>query len=105
MHSFDNSYSQEDEEMILDENENLVTRPSSGENLDDSFGNFSLNQQTQFEKRNFFKLVPGDNIYRIMPPMFDSREKGLWAYYYSDHFGFVDSKGMKRKFLHLPHVS
>jgi len=99
MHSFDNSYSQEDEEMILDENENLVTRPSSGENLDDSFGNFSLNQQTQFEKRNFFKLVPGDNIYRIMPPMFDSREKGLWAYYYSDHFGFVDSKGMKRKFL------
>jgi len=98
MHNLDSQMGHEEDNMVVDENENLVVKASSDDNLDDSFGNLNLDNQTQFEKRTFFKLVSGDNIYRIMPPMFDGLKKGTWAVYYSDHFGFIDARGKKHKF-------
>jgi len=99
MHMLDNGSNYNDE-LVVDENENLVMRDSlSDAELDNSFGNLSFDKKTHFEKRNFFKLVSGDNIYRIMPPMFDGKERGIWFAYYSDHFGYIDSRGKKHKFL------
>ena len=88
------------EEMMVDENENLVVKTAiEGDDIDNCFGSFSLEQKKTYEKRNYFKLQPGDNIYRIMPPMFDGLKKGTWAVYYSDHYGFKDSNKKVHKFL------
>ena len=42
----------------------------------------------EYVKRNFFKLKPGDNFYRILPPCFSLAAKGEWAKYYPVHFGY-----------------
>lgn len=91
----DNDYSDQD----LDDsfgNSNLV---ASQEDIDKNFGSSNYDNKPQFKKQRYFKLVNGSNIYRIMPPMFDNREKAIWAEYYSEHFGFVDAAGKQRKFL------
>jgi hypothetical protein len=48
---------------------------------------------TTFAKKNYFKLKDGDNVYRILPPMFDCADNGVWNRYYAVEYGYKNSKG------------
>ena len=48
-------------------------------------------------KKNF-KIAEGDNIYGILPPLFDLADKGRWSMYYDLEWGYKDSKGKNRPF-------
>lgn len=55
-------------------------------------------------KKNYFKLVNGDNFYRILPPCFELAEAGTWSKYYSIHFGYKSSPNEKGLSMHKPFV-
>lgn len=48
--------------------------------------------------RKTFKLLDGDNVYRILPPMGDAVAKGTWAQYYAVVWGYKDSSGKQKPF-------
>jgi hypothetical protein len=49
--------------------------------------------------RNYYKLKDGTNgPYRILPPMGDLAEDGIWHVYYSIHYGYRNSKNEMRTF-------
>lgn len=50
-------------------------------------------------KRNWFKLKDGDNVYRILPPMGELAEEGRWSQFYSVHYGYKNSKNEMRTFV------
>jgi hypothetical protein len=50
-------------------------------------------------KRERFKIKDGDNIFRILPPMGDLADKGIWRVYYSVVWGYKDTSGRNRPFL------
>ena len=50
-------------------------------------------------KKTYFKLKDGDNVYRILPPMFDLAEKGVWTKYYAVEYGYYNTQGKMRPFL------
>lgn len=54
--------------------------------------NYSGNQ------KEIFKIKDGDNIFRILPPMGDLAEKGVWRKYYSVVWGYKDTSGKNRPF-------
>lgn len=47
------------------------------------------------KKKNNSRLVDGDNIYRILPPLGELAAEGVWAVYECLHWGFKGSKGMR----------
>src|SRR4051812_43763333 len=47
------------------------------------------------KKKNNSRLVDGDNVYRILPPLFELASEGVWAVYECLHWGFKGSKGMR----------
>lgn len=49
-------------------------------------------------KKNWFKLKEGDNVFRILPPMFSCAEKGVWNRFYSVVYGYQNSKNKLRPF-------
>lgn len=49
-------------------------------------------------KKNF-KIKDGDNVYRILPPLGDCADKGVWNRYYRVEWGYKDSSGKNRPFL------
>jgi hypothetical protein len=46
-----------------------------------------------------FKIEDGDNVYRILPPMGELAEKGIWAKYYSVVWGYKNSAGKAKPFV------
>lgn len=49
--------------------------------------------------KKYFKLEKGDNIYRILPPLGNLADDGVWAVYYKIHYGYrglPDSTGKTR---------
>lgn len=49
-------------------------------------------------KKNYFKLKDGDSKFRILPPMGDNADKGIWSVFYKVHYGYKNSKGKLRVF-------
>lgn len=47
-------------------------------------------------KKNYFYMAPGANVYRILPPMFSLAPKGQWYKYWAVHKGFVNGAGKYR---------
>ena len=47
------------------------------------------------KKKLNFKLADGENIYRILPPLFSLAAEGVWAVYQSVHWGSKGVKGAK----------
>ena len=49
-------------------------------------------------KKTYFKMKDGDNTYRIIPPIGDLAEKGIWSVFYNVHYGYNNSEGKLRPF-------
>ncbi len=70
--------------------------------LDNQFGNSTRpTQAKKFEKTNYFTFKNGDNIFRIMPPMFSALEAGFWSVHYAKHFGYFNENGKQVNFICL----
>lgn len=53
-------------------------------------------------KSSWFRLEPGDNLYRVVPPVFSLAEKGQFAKYYATHSVWVqDPQTGKRRPYHF----
>lgn len=52
----------------------------------------------EFTKRKFFKLKDGDQAFRILPPMGNLADKGVWSRFYNIHYGYKNSKDQMRVF-------
>ena len=50
-------------------------------------------------QKKIFKIVDGDNVYRILPPMGDLADKGIWAKYYAVVWGYKNSQGKNKPFV------
>jgi hypothetical protein len=57
--------------------------------------NYSGNERTQ---RNYFKLNDGDNVFRILPPLFEMADEGRWSMFYKLEYGYKDSQGRIKPF-------
>ncbi len=74
----------------------------SADDLDSQFGSSSKPTQVKkFEKTNYFTFKNGDNVYRIMPPMFSALESGHWSVHYAKHFGYFNENGKQVNFVCL----
>lgn len=49
-------------------------------------------------KKTYFKMKDGDNVYRILPPMGELADKGIWSVFYNVHYGYKNSDGKLRPF-------
>lgn len=49
-------------------------------------------------RRTYFKIKDGDNTYRIIPPIGDLADKGVWSVFYKVHYGYKNSEGKLRPF-------
>lgn len=50
------------------------------------------------KKRKYFRLKDGEATFRILPPMGNLADKGVWSVFYSVHFGYKNSKDQLRPF-------
>ncbi len=71
------------------------------ENLDSQFGNSEVKNFKKFEKVDYHQLKNGDNVYRVMPPMFSAMETGHFAIYYPRHYGYTNERGQQVNFICL----
>jgi hypothetical protein len=55
--------------------------------------------EKQGAKKNIFSLKDGENVYRILPPMFDLADKKTWAVFYRVEYGYKDTSGRMKPFL------
>ena len=51
-----------------------------------------------FTQKKYAKLKDGENTYRILPPLGDLADKGIWSVFYSIHYGYKNTKGKLRIF-------
>lgn len=49
-------------------------------------------------KKTYFKIKDGDNVYRILPPIGELADKGIWSMFYRIHYGYKNSEGRLRPF-------
>jgi hypothetical protein len=49
-------------------------------------------------KRKYFRLKDGEATFRILPPLGDLADKGIWSVFYNVHFGYRNSKNQLRPF-------
>ena len=63
------------------------------------FGSAKYGDKQEFKKKVYFKLKDGDQVFRILPPMGDLAEKGVWSRFYSVHFGYKNTEGKLRTFV------
>lgn len=49
-------------------------------------------------KKTYFKMKDGDNVYRILPPLGELADKGIWSVFYNVHYGYKNSDGKLRPF-------
>ncbi len=52
----------------------------------------------EYTKRKYWRLKDGEATYRILPPMGDLADKGIWSQYYDIHYGYKNSKDQMRVF-------
>lgn len=52
----------------------------------------------EFTKRVYRKLKDGEAVYRILPPMGDLADKGIWSVFYNVHYGYRNLEGQIRTF-------
>lgn len=50
------------------------------------------------QKKQYFKLKEGDSTFRILPPMGDLADEGVWSLYYRVHYGYTNAAGKSRPF-------
>src|ERR1035438_7321436 len=50
------------------------------------------------DKKTYFKLKDGDSVFRIIPPIGDMADDGIWSKYYNIHYGYRNTKGNMRVF-------
>lgn len=53
----------------------------------------------EYTKKKYFKLKDGESVFRILPPMGELADKGIWSVYHSVHYGYKNSEGKLRTFL------
>lgn len=51
------------------------------------------------EKKEIFKIKDGDNVFRILPPMGNLADAGVYSRYYKVVWGYKDTKGNNRPFV------
>ena len=49
-------------------------------------------------KKAYFKLKEGDSTFRILPPLGDLADEGVWSLYYRVHYGYSNAAGKSRPF-------
>lgn len=49
-------------------------------------------------KKTYFKIKDGDNTYRIIPPIGDLADDGIWSVFAKIHYGYKNSEGKLRPF-------
>lgn len=50
------------------------------------------------QKKAYFKLKEGKSTFRILPPMGDLADEGVWSLYYRVNYGYVNSADKSRPF-------
>jgi hypothetical protein len=50
------------------------------------------------KKKNYFFIGQGSSVFRILPPMGNLAESGVWSKYYAIHFGYENVEGYMRPF-------
>src|ERR1035437_7633643 len=52
-----------------------------------------------FKKKNYYKQVDGDVVFRIIPPLSQfTRDPRAWARFHAVHFGYKNTEGKMRCF-------
>lgn len=69
--------------------------------LDKQFGDSQPKNFKKFDKTTYFTFKNGDNVFRVMPPMFTSLDAGHWAIYYAKHFGYFNEEGKSVNYVCL----
>lgn len=49
-------------------------------------------------QKKYFKLKDGESTFRILPPLGELADKGVWSMFYKVHYGYKNSKGKLRVF-------
>lgn len=49
-------------------------------------------------KKTYYKLKDGDSTYRILPPLGDLADEGVWSLYYRVVYGYTNTAGKSRAF-------
>ncbi len=49
--------------------------------------------------KKYFKLTDGDSVFRILPPLGELADDGVWTRHYKVHYGYKNSEGKIRPFL------
>lgn len=50
------------------------------------------------QKKQYFKLKEGQSTFRILPPMGDLADDGIWSVYARVHYGYTNASGKSRPF-------
>lgn len=50
------------------------------------------------QKKQYFKLKEGASSFRILPPLGDLADEGIWSMYYRVHYGYTNAAGKSRPF-------
>ena len=50
-------------------------------------------------KKNYFSIKKGTQVFRILPPLGDLADRGIWNRYYAIHFGYRTTEGYLRPFV------
>lgn len=52
----------------------------------------------EFKKKTYAKLKDGEQMFRILPPLGDLADKGVWSVFWNVHYGYTNSAGKLRTF-------
>lgn len=52
----------------------------------------------KYAKKKYFSIVKGTQVYRILPPLGDLADRGIWNSYAAVHYGYRDSRGFMKVF-------
>lgn len=50
-------------------------------------------------QRKYFKLKDGESVFRILPPLGELADRGIWSVFHKVHYGYKDSQGKLKTFL------
>lgn len=53
----------------------------------------------EYTKKKWFKLKDGESVFRILPPMGEYADRGIWSEYYGVHYGYRTTDNKTRTFL------
>lgn len=56
------------------------------------------NYGSKYTKKKWAKLTDGESVFRILPPLGDLADKGIWSVFYNIHYGYKNSEGKLRTF-------